>query len=83
LDRTVAGLPAGGICSIRDDNPVLFLEHKRLYSMKEEIQAPAEEMATLGQAGVVRAGAAAELVAESGIDVEMVDLRTVRPLDQP
>jgi acetoin:2,6-dichlorophenolindophenol oxidoreductase subunit beta len=81
--------------AIRDDNPVIFLEHKRLYSTKGP--APAEETVPLGQAKVVRRGgdltiaaafkgvtdsvAAAEQLAADGIDAEVVDLRTLRPLD--
>jgi acetoin:2,6-dichlorophenolindophenol oxidoreductase subunit beta len=81
--------------AIRDDNPVIFLEHKRLYSTKGP--APAEETVPLGEAKVVRRGgdltiasafkgvpdsvAAAEQLAADGIDAEVVDLRTLRPLD--
>jgi pyruvate/2-oxoglutarate/acetoin dehydrogenase E1 component len=83
--------------AIRDDNPVLFLEHKRLYSIKGDL--PTEEVATIGQAKVVRAGgdltvaavatsvhhalAAAETLAADGIELEVVDLRTLRPFDVP
>jgi len=81
--------------SIRDDNPVIFFEHKRLYSTK----GPADggEDATLGRAAVVRAGddvtlvsvmkgvhdclAAAETLAGEGVSAEVIDLRTLRPLD--
>jgi pyruvate/2-oxoglutarate/acetoin dehydrogenase E1 component len=83
--------------AIRDDNPVLFLEHKRLYGIKE--QAPeAEPEMELGVAAVVREGAdltlvsamkgvhdcltAAERLAADGIDAEVIDLRTIRPLDE-
>jgi pyruvate/2-oxoglutarate/acetoin dehydrogenase E1 component len=81
--------------AIRDDNPVLFLEHKRLYSVKGP--PPAEELVPLGQAAVAREGsdvtlvsvlkgvsdclAAAERLAGEGIDAEVIDLRTLRPLD--
>jgi len=81
--------------SIRDDNPVLFLEHKRLYSDKGP--EPEEETIALGRAGIVRGGedltivsiskgvrdalAAAETLAGDGIEAEVVDLRTLRPLD--
>jgi acetoin:2,6-dichlorophenolindophenol oxidoreductase subunit beta len=81
--------------AIRDDNPVLFLEHKRLYSVKGP--PPEEELVPLGSAGVVREGsdltivsvlkgvpdalAAADRLAGEGIDAEVVDLRTLRPLD--
>jgi pyruvate/2-oxoglutarate/acetoin dehydrogenase E1 component len=83
--------------AIRDDNPVLFLEHKRLYGLKEEAPVrpgPPE----LGRAHVVRAGAdvtlvsvmkgvhdcleAAATLAAEGIDAEVIDLRTIRPLDR-
>jgi acetoin:2,6-dichlorophenolindophenol oxidoreductase subunit beta len=81
--------------AIRDDNPVIFLEHKRLYSMKGP--PPAEETVPLGKAAVVREGSditivsalrgvvesleAAELLARDGIDAEVVDIRSLRPLD--
>jgi pyruvate/2-oxoglutarate/acetoin dehydrogenase E1 component len=81
--------------AIRDDNPVLFLEHKRLYSVKGP--APEDETVPLGSAAVVREGAdltlvsvlkgvpdavaAAERLAAEGVDVEVIDLRTLRPLD--
>jgi acetoin:2,6-dichlorophenolindophenol oxidoreductase subunit beta len=85
--------------AIRDDNPVLFFEHKRLYTMKEDVPgADADAVATIGEARVVRSGAdvtlvsamrgvhdclaAAELLASSGIDAEVIDLRTIRPLDR-
>lgn len=84
--------------SIRDDNPVLFLEHKRLYAMKEEREGqPTDEVTEIGRARVVRPGsdvtlvsamkgvhdclAAAEELAQSGVDAEVIDLRTLRPLD--
>jgi pyruvate/2-oxoglutarate/acetoin dehydrogenase E1 component len=82
--------------AIRDPNPVIFLEHKRLYSVKAE--APPEgEVIPLGQARIARPGsdltiatigkgvqdalAAAEELAAEGVDAEVVDLRTMRPLD--
>jgi pyruvate/2-oxoglutarate/acetoin dehydrogenase E1 component len=85
--------------AIRDDNPVLFFEHKRLYSMKEDVADPAAiDAGELGRAAVVREGsdvtlvscmkgvhdclAAAELLAESGVSAEVIDLRTIRPLDR-
>jgi acetoin:2,6-dichlorophenolindophenol oxidoreductase subunit beta len=83
--------------SIRDDNPVIFLEHKRLYSVKGPPPAGDDVVIPLGQANVSRSGdditivsagkgaadalAAAEKLAEDGIDAEVVDLRTLRPLD--
>jgi acetoin:2,6-dichlorophenolindophenol oxidoreductase subunit beta len=81
--------------AIRDDNPVIFLEHKRLYSMKGP--QPNEETVPLGKAAVAREGGditivsalrgvrdsreAAEQLAGDGIDAEVVDLRSLRPLD--
>jgi acetoin:2,6-dichlorophenolindophenol oxidoreductase subunit beta len=87
--------------AIRDENPVLFLEHKRLYSIKEEIageQQVGEIGDEIGRARVVRRGsdvtlvsamkgvhdclAAAEELAEVGIEADVIDLRTLRPLDR-
>ena len=81
--------------AVRDDNPVIFLEHKRLYSMKGP--QPAEETVPLGKAAVARDGSditivsalrgvrdsleAAEQLAGEGIDAEVVDIRSLRPLD--
>ena len=81
--------------AIRDDNPVIFLEHKRLYSVKGP--APEVETIPLGTANVVRAGgdvtvvalgkgvpdalAAADALMGEGIDAEVIDLRCLRPLD--
>src|SRR5690242_6398739 len=81
--------------AIRDDNPVLFFEHKRLYSLKGP--PPHTEVAELGKAAVVREGAdvtlvgamktvhdaleAADLLAAEGVSAEVIDLRTIRPVD--
>jgi pyruvate/2-oxoglutarate/acetoin dehydrogenase E1 component len=81
--------------SIRDENPVLFLEHKRLYAIKGPSEG--EDVAELGRARIVREGAdvtlvsamkgthdcltAAEQLAQEGIEAEVIDLRTLRPLD--
>jgi acetoin:2,6-dichlorophenolindophenol oxidoreductase subunit beta len=85
--------------AIRDDNPVVFLEHKRLYSVTGPPPAAGEEVIALGQATVARPGhdvtivsvgkgvpdalAAADTLAGEGISAEVVDLRTLRPLDLP
>lgn len=82
--------------AIRDDNPVAFFEHKGLYTSKGEIPE-GEYMLPLGQADIKRAGSdvtiiawgrlvhraleAAQLAAEDGIDVEVLDPRGLRPLD--
>jgi len=84
--------------AIRDNNPVLFLEHKFLYRrIKEEL--PAEDYAVpLGKARVARAGRdvsvitygamlllaleAAEALAKEGVELEVLDLRTLSPLDR-
>ncbi len=85
------------IASIRDDNPVIFVEHKLLYKVKGPVP---EEPYTipLGTAEVKREGRdltivatsimvqralqAAEQLAEEGIEVEVVDPRTLKPLDK-
>src|SRR5437879_7431295 len=84
--------------SIRDNNPIIFFEHKYLYRrIKDEV--PSEDyVVPLGEARVAREGRdlsvityaamvhvameAAETLAKDGIDVEIVDLRTVAPLDR-
>jgi pyruvate/2-oxoglutarate/acetoin dehydrogenase E1 component len=81
---------------IRDDNPILFVEHKMLYGNKGEV--PDEEYTIpLGQAAVRRQGKdltligysrmalrceeAAAKLAEQGIEAEVIDLRSLQPLD--
>jgi len=80
--------------AIRDDNPVLYLEHKRLYSTKGEV---GDDPVPLGQARVAREGGdltivsamkgvldsleAAEQLAGLGVEATVIDLRTLRPLD--
>ncbi len=83
--------------AIRDDDPVLYFEHKYLYRrIKEELPA-ADEVTPLGVARVARPGTqatiiawsamvwkaleAAEQLAEEGISVEVLDLRTLMPMD--
>jgi pyruvate/2-oxoglutarate/acetoin dehydrogenase E1 component len=83
--------------AIRDDNPVLYLEHKRLYSIKGIVDED-QPAAAIGRADVVREGddvtlvsvmkgvhdclVAADLLAADGIGAEVVDLRSIRPLDR-
>lgn len=83
--------------AIRDDNPVLFLEHKALYAMKGDV--PDEEyVLPIGKAAIRRQGsditivtlsrmvghclAAAETLAARGIEAEVIDLRCVSPIDK-
>jgi acetoin:2,6-dichlorophenolindophenol oxidoreductase subunit beta len=82
--------------AIRDDNPVAYFEHKGLYSLKGEVPSE-EYTIPLGRADVKRSGSdvsiitwgrmvhrsleAAELAAADGVDVEVLDLRCLRPLD--
>ena len=85
------------ISAIRDDNFVLYLEHKKLYDKKADV--PEEPFTIpLGKAAVKRTGTALTIVAWSfmvtkaleaaaalekrGISVEVIDLRTVSPLDE-
>ena len=84
------------VASIRDDDPVLFLEHEGLYNEKGEVPE-ALEPAVLGKAEVVREGTdisligygrmadlvreAAEVLAAGGISAEVIDLLTLRPWD--
>ncbi len=83
--------------SIQDPNPVVFIENRLTYGLKGP-RPPADHLVPLGKAAVVRQGAdltlvsvsrmvhecvaAANVVAEEGIDVEVIDLRTVAPLDR-
>jgi pyruvate/2-oxoglutarate/acetoin dehydrogenase E1 component len=82
--------------AIRLGDPVLFIEHKRLYTMKESLVESAE-LPQIGRARLVRSGEdvtliaysamlanareAAELLAREGISAEIIDLRTLLPLD--
>ena len=83
--------------AIRDDNPVIFMENEVLYNLKGEVPEE-EFTIPLGLADVKRAGKdvtivawsrstqfalqAAELLAKDGIEAEVVDPRTLRPLDE-
>jgi 2-oxoisovalerate dehydrogenase E1 component len=82
--------------AIQDPNPVVFIENRLLYGMKGP-QPPSEYLLPIGKAAVVRTGAdvtvvsisrmvheavaAAEQLSEEGISVEVIDLRTLAPLD--
>lgn len=87
------------ISAIRDNNPVLFLEHKMLYFTRGDMPDADEEYTIpIGKADIKREGkdltlatfsysllqaleAAEELKTEHGIDIEVVDLRSIVPLD--
>jgi pyruvate dehydrogenase E1 component beta subunit len=83
--------------AIRDDNPVVFIEHESLYGVKGEVP-DGEHLVEFGQAAIRREGedvtvvgisrmaltaesAARELSEEHGIEAEVIDPRTLRPLD--
>jgi pyruvate dehydrogenase E1 component beta subunit len=83
--------------AIRDDNPVIFLEHESLYSVKGEVP-DGEHLVPFGKAAIRREGsdvtivgilkmahvaeeAAGILSDEHGIEAEVIDPRTLRPLD--
>jgi len=85
------------IQAIRDNDPVVFFEHKLLYSMQGEV--PEEPYAIpFGEVNLVREGRdvtivtlgrmvhlaadAATMMAENGVDCEIIDLRTISPLDE-
>ena len=81
---------------VRMDGPVIFLEHESLYGVKGEVPE-GEHLVPLGQANVIRQGkdvtlvsyskcvydaiAAADALENEGIDAEVIDLRTLNPLD--
>jgi pyruvate dehydrogenase E1 component beta subunit len=83
--------------AIRDDDPVMFLESFPLYNVKGEVDQDDDEIVPIGRAqvvregsdltivahsyGVVRALKAAEQLAEDDFSAEVVDLRSLRPLD--
>ena len=83
--------------AIRDPNPVVFLEHELMYGETFEIPDIDDHVLPIGKAKVRRSGSdvtisahsrmvgfalqAAEALAQDGIDAEVIDLRTIRPLD--
>jgi len=84
--------------SIRDDDPVLFFEHKKMYRSVRGDVPDTDYVVPLGKAAVTHPGSqmtviayglmahyaleAADTVAEEDISVEVIDLRTLRPLDK-
>ena len=83
--------------AIRDPNPVIFLEHELLYGQSSPVPQADDWIVPIGKARLVRAGeqvtlvafsrmveialGAAEALATEGISAEVIDLRTLRPLD--
>jgi pyruvate/2-oxoglutarate/acetoin dehydrogenase E1 component len=83
--------------AIRDDNPVMFIEHKLLYNSKGDVPEGPEFLIPLGKAEVKREGSdltivshsrqvlncleAADALAKLGIEADVIDLRTLRPMD--
>jgi pyruvate dehydrogenase E1 component beta subunit len=83
--------------AIRDNNPVIFLEHELLYNSKGEVPDDPEFLVPFGKATIIREGAdvtivayarmsilalqAAEELAKEGVECEVIDLRTLSPLD--
>ena len=83
--------------AIRDNNPTIFLEHELLYNSKGEVPDDPEFLVPFGQAGILREGSdvtvvaygrmsilalqAAGELAKEGISCEVIDLRTLAPLD--
>jgi pyruvate/2-oxoglutarate/acetoin dehydrogenase E1 component len=84
--------------AIRDDNPVIFIEHESLYSVRGEVPEGDEQLVPFGVARIVREGsdvtivgisrmartaerAAETLASEHGVQAEVIDPRTLRPLD--
>lgn len=84
--------------AIRDPNPVVFLENELIYGRSFEVPEDEDYLVPIGKAAIVRAGSdvtitafsitvgyalqAAEELAAEGIEVEVIDLRTIRPLDR-
>lgn len=85
--------------AIRDPNPVVFLENEILYGKSGEVPSGIDWVVPIGKARIARAGthvtivsfgigmtyalAAAEKLAAEGIEAEVIDLRTIRPMDVP
>jgi len=84
--------------AIRDPNPVIFLENEITYGFEFDEEYEDDHIVEIGKAKIVRKGAditivtfslmvkyaleAAEELAKEGIDVEVIDLRTIRPIDK-
>lgn len=84
--------------AIRDNNPIIFLEHRQCYSTQGEVPDDPEFVIPLGKADIKRVGSdvtivtysnmvnmaldAAKILEKDGISVEIVDLRTIKPMDK-
>jgi 2-oxoisovalerate dehydrogenase E1 component beta subunit len=84
--------------AVRDDNPVVFFEHKYLYRRAKGAVPEADQIVAIGSAAVRREGGdatllsygammlpsleAADRMAKEGVEVEVIDLRTLSPLDR-
>ncbi len=85
--------------AIRDDNPVLFMESEQMYGLKGEVSDEEDYIIPIGKGKVKREGSdvtivahgkmyhvavqAANQLAKDGVEVEIIDPRTVKPLDLP
>jgi pyruvate dehydrogenase E1 component subunit beta len=84
--------------AIRDENPVIFIEHESLYGVRGEVPEDSDHLVGFGRARIAREGsdvtvvgvsrmaltaerAAETLAAEHGVSAEVIDPRTLRPLD--
>jgi pyruvate dehydrogenase E1 component beta subunit len=84
--------------AIREDNPVIFIEHEYLYGQRGDVPENGDSLARFGEAAVRREGAdvtivgisrmavtaeraAEQLAGEHGVEAEVIDPRTLRPLD--
>jgi pyruvate dehydrogenase E1 component beta subunit len=84
--------------AIRDDNPVVFIEHETLYGARGEVPEDGDHLLGFGEAAVRREGddvtvigllkmaqiaekAAKQLASDHGVEAEVIDPRTLRPLD--
>ncbi len=84
--------------AIRDDNPVIFIEHESLYGLRGEVPENGDGVVNFGQAAIRREGSDVTIVAilrmvevaqqaaktlseEHGVEAEVIDPRTLRPLD--
>lgn len=84
--------------SIRDPNPIIFLENEMLYGQSFDVPVSEDYEIPIGRAKIERSGSdvtlvaysimvgksleAAEILAEQGIDAEVINLRTIRPIDR-